>query len=138
MKAKIEKISAITLKVTDMEASVRFYRDVLGLELLYGGLNAGFSSLRIQDTEFPIINLQQGQATARWGRVILHVAGVDAFWTHLKEKGFKPDTPQNASWGARYFYSHDPYGHGLSFARPLGPNSRPPSATFAPVPVAPT
>src|SRR5438552_16772708 len=48
MKAKIEKISAITLKVTDMEASVRFYRDVLGLELLYGGLNAGFSSLRIR------------------------------------------------------------------------------------------
>jgi len=55
MKAKIEKISAITLKVTDMEASVRFYRDVLGLELL----------------------------------------------------------------GERYFHVHDPYGHELSFARPL-------------------
>ncbi len=121
MKAKIEKISAITLKVTDMEASVRFYRDVLGLELLllYGGLNAGFSSLRIQDTEFPIINLQQGQATARWGRVILHVAGVDAFWTHLKEKGFEPDSPENGSWGERYFHMHDPDGHELSFARPL-------------------
>ncbi len=53
------------------------------------------------------------------GPMILHVAGVDAFWTHLKEKGFKPDTPQNASWGERYFHVHDPYGHELSFARPL-------------------
>src|SRR5213075_3093995 len=61
MKAKIEKVSAITLTVADMEASLRFYRDVLGLELLDGGPNAGFSSLRITGTEFPIINLQQGR-----------------------------------------------------------------------------
>jgi catechol 2,3-dioxygenase-like lactoylglutathione lyase family enzyme len=123
MKARIEKLSAITLKVTDMEASVLFYRDVLGMELLYGGPNAGFSSLRIPGTEFPIINLQQGRATAGWGRMILHVADVDAFWTHLKEKGFEPDTPQNASWGERYFHLHDPDGHELSFARLLSPNA---------------
>jgi hypothetical protein len=70
MKAKIEKISAITLKVADMEASLRFYRNVLGMELLYGGPNAGFSSLRIAGAEFPIINLQQGRTAVRWGRVI--------------------------------------------------------------------
>jgi catechol-2,3-dioxygenase len=37
MGLKIEKISAITLKVASMEGAVRFYRDVLGMELLYGG-----------------------------------------------------------------------------------------------------
>jgi len=119
MKARIEKVSAITLNVADMEASVRFYREVLGMELLYGGPNAGFSSLRIPGTEFAIINLQQDRAAAGWGRVIFHVADVDAFWAHLKEKGFQPDTPQNASWGERYFHMHDPDGHELSFARPL-------------------
>ncbi len=119
MKARIEKISAITLKVTHLEASLRFYREVLGMELLYGGPNVGFSSLRIPDTEFPIINLQQGRTSARWGRIIFHVADVDAFWTHLKEKGFEPDTPRNASWGERYFHMQDPDGHELSFARPL-------------------
>ena len=34
---KVEKISAITLRVENMRASVRFYRDVLGLEITYGG-----------------------------------------------------------------------------------------------------
>jgi catechol 2,3-dioxygenase-like lactoylglutathione lyase family enzyme len=42
----VEKISAVTLKVAAMRASVRFYRDLLGLELIYGGEDARFSSLR--------------------------------------------------------------------------------------------
>jgi len=99
MKARIEKVSAITLNVADIKRSLLFYREVLGLELLYGGTNAGFSSLRIPGTEFPIINLQQGRTAVRWGRIIFHVADVDAFWTHLKENGLEPDNPQNASWG---------------------------------------
>jgi catechol 2,3-dioxygenase-like lactoylglutathione lyase family enzyme len=33
----VEKISAVTLRVANMEASVRFYKDVLGLEIIYGG-----------------------------------------------------------------------------------------------------
>ena len=100
-----------------MDVSVRFYRDVLGMELLYGGSNASFSSLRIPGHEFPIINLQQGDPAVDWGRMIFHVADVDAFWAHLKQKGFEPDSPEDASWGERYFHLHDPDGHELSFAR---------------------
>ena len=51
MTVKIEKISAITLKVADLELSVRFYRDVLGMELIYGGPDAYFSSLRTANSE---------------------------------------------------------------------------------------
>jgi catechol 2,3-dioxygenase-like lactoylglutathione lyase family enzyme len=119
MKATIEKISAITLQVGDMAKSVEFYHDVLGLEILYGGPNVGFTSLRIPNCDFPIINLQLGQATADWGRMIFHVSDVDAFWAHLKGKGFEPNRPADASWGERYFHMHDPDGHELAFARPL-------------------
>jgi len=42
----IEKISAVTLKVSDMTVAVRFYRDVLGMEIIYGGEDDCFSSLR--------------------------------------------------------------------------------------------
>ena len=119
MKARIEKVSAITLQVADMENSVRFYRDLLGLEMLYGGPNAGFTSLRIPGAEFPLINLQQGRPTADWGRIIFHVSDVDTFCADLKQKGLEPDSPQDASWGERYFHMHDPDGHELSFARPL-------------------
>jgi len=42
----VQRISAITLKVSDMARAVWFYSDVLGLELLYGGKDSFFSSLR--------------------------------------------------------------------------------------------
>jgi catechol 2,3-dioxygenase-like lactoylglutathione lyase family enzyme len=119
MEIKIEKISAITLKVANMQAAVQFYRDVLGMELLYGGPNGIFSSLRPPDAECPILNLEEGRPTTDWGRMIFHVADVDSSWRYLKEKGFEPNRPQDASWGERFFHMCDPDGHELSFARPL-------------------
>lgn len=82
----IEKISAVTFRVLNMKASVQFYRNVLGMELVYGGERASFSSLRAKDSESAILNLEQGESVSQWGRLIFHVADVDAFWTHLKEK----------------------------------------------------
>jgi catechol 2,3-dioxygenase-like lactoylglutathione lyase family enzyme len=119
MNSRIETLRAITLKVVSIEVSVRFYRDVLGMELVYGGPQLSFCSLVSPGTEFPILNLQQGAPAGDWGRIIFHVTDVDAFWQRLEEEGFKPDHPENAPWGERYFHVHDPDGHELSFARPL-------------------
>jgi hypothetical protein len=47
----IEKISAVTLRVAKMVKLMRFYRDVLGMELLYGGEDADFSSPRVKDAQ---------------------------------------------------------------------------------------
>ena len=41
---RIEKISAVTLKVASMLDSVRFYGNVLGMEIVFGGEEAFFSS----------------------------------------------------------------------------------------------
>jgi catechol 2,3-dioxygenase-like lactoylglutathione lyase family enzyme len=119
MTPTIERISAITFRVLDMRVSVRFYRNVLGMELLYGGEGASFSSLRASDSESAVLNLEQGDSVPQWGRLIFHVADVDACWTYLKEKGFDPEIPRDASWGERYFHMLDPDGHQLSFARRL-------------------
>jgi len=51
--------------------------------------------------------------------MIFYVPDVDAMWVYLKEKGFHPESPQDASWGERYFYMSDPDGHELSFAFPI-------------------
>ena len=115
----IEKISAVTLRVANMMESVRFYRDVLGMELLYGGEDAGFSSLRAEDAQSAILNLEQGDRVTHWGRLIFCVTDVDALWNHLKDRGFDPEIPRDAAWGERYFHMPDPDGHELSFARPL-------------------
>ena len=119
MAPTIEKISAITVRVLNMKASVQFYRNILGMELLYGGERARFSSLGASDSESAILNLEQGDSVSQWGRLVFHVADVDAFWKHLKEKRFDPKIPRDASWGERYFHMPDPDGHELSFARPL-------------------
>jgi catechol 2,3-dioxygenase-like lactoylglutathione lyase family enzyme len=119
MAPTIEKISAVTFRVANMAESVRFYRDVLGMELLHGGEDACFSSLRAKDAQSAIINLERGDRVTRWGRLIFYVTDVDALWNHLKERGFDPEIPRDASWGERYFHMPDPDGHELSFARPI-------------------
>jgi catechol 2,3-dioxygenase-like lactoylglutathione lyase family enzyme len=119
MAIMVEKISAVTFRVSNMKVSVQFYRGVLGMELLYGGEGATFSSLQARDADSAILNLEQGKPVDGWGRLIFHVADVDALWRCFNELGFKPEKPQNASWGERYFHMLDPDGHQLSFARPL-------------------
>lgn len=119
MVPRVEKISAVTFQVTNMQAAVHFYRDVLGMELIYGGEDSSFSSLQAREAESAILNLEKGHPVNHWGRLILHVTDVDAFWTHLKENGFEPEQPRNGAWGERYFHMPDPDGHELSFARPL-------------------
>ena len=100
-----------------MTASVRFYRDALDMRLLYGGEQSRFSSFRGTDPESAILNLEQGDPGRDWGRLIFHVEDVDAIWKRLRELGFMPETPRDASWGERYFHMLDPDGHELSFAK---------------------
>jgi len=116
---RIEKISAVTFRVLNMKASVQFYRDVLGMELVYGGDDAFFSSLRAKDAKTSILNLEQGHPVSGWGRMIFYVADVDGFWEYLRGKGLQPGSPRDASWGERYFHMPEPDGHELSFACPI-------------------
>src|SRR5258707_4805716 len=44
----------------------------------------------------------EGGSVSRWGQLIFHVTDVDAFWTHLKERGFHPEIPRDSSWGALF------------------------------------
>ena len=117
MAPSIEKISAITFRVFNMQASVQFYREVLGMELLYGGEQASFSSLRANDSESAILNLEQGDTVSGWDRLICHNRDVDAFWAHLEDSILKSHATRPG--GERYFHMLDPDGHELSFAQPL-------------------
>ena len=69
MAPTIERISAITFRVLNMKASVQFYRNVLGMELLYGGEWSTFSSVRANDSGSAILNLEQGDSVPHWGRL---------------------------------------------------------------------
>ena len=113
-------ISAVTLATHDMARALAFY-EALGFALRYGGAHASFSSL---DAGNACLNLIAEGTAARtwswWGRVIFHVADVDAFHRHALAQGLRPDAaPADATWGERYFHITDPDGHELSFATRL-------------------
>ena len=115
----VDRISAVTLKVRDMVRSVHFYNEILGMEIIYGGKHASFTSLRTAGAQDAILNLEQGASGDGWGRMIFHVKDVDGLWGYLKATEFNAPKPRDATWGERYFHLRDPDGHELSFARPL-------------------
>jgi uncharacterized glyoxalase superfamily protein PhnB len=103
-----------------MRRSVEFYQ-ALEFELIYGGVESRFSSLR---AGLGFVNLTtecpEGGWTW-WGRVIFHVANVDETYAKARAAGFQTDTqPRDAEWGERYFHITDPDGHELSFSKLLG------------------
>jgi len=110
-------ISAITLRVTSMTRSLKFYRDTLGLKLHYGGEDSSLSSF---DINGKYLNLQLAvSAETEWGRVILYSDNVNELHAHLASKGYELSPPTDAPWGERYFHIKDPDGHEISIAQPL-------------------
>jgi catechol 2,3-dioxygenase-like lactoylglutathione lyase family enzyme len=61
----VEKISAVTLRVANMRASVRFCKDVLGLEIIYGSEGSYFTIAPHKGGD-TILNLEHGNAGIRW------------------------------------------------------------------------
>lgn len=114
----IESLSAITLATRDMRRAVAFY-ETLGFPLKYGGPDAEFTSFAFGDAYLNLTAEPSGPMRW-WGRVIFHVADVDATYRTAMDAGFAPEfSPRDAPWGERYFHVRDPDGHELSFARPL-------------------
>lgn len=116
----VELVSAITLATHDMARAVRFYRDAVGLPLVSGGEQAAFSSFAAGRSFVNLVVQPESVRWSWWGRVILHVADVDALAARLSAAGARlQDAPRDAPWGERYFHVTDPDGHELSFAKPL-------------------
>jgi catechol 2,3-dioxygenase-like lactoylglutathione lyase family enzyme len=113
----IQHISAVTLAVQDMARSVAFYQ-AIGLEMLYGGAQATFTSFRLGDTFLNLI-LTPTYAGRWWGRLIFRVDHVDDLHAAFMASGMHPQPPQDGSWGERYLHLKDPDGHELSFAQLL-------------------
>ncbi len=114
-----ECISAITLATHDMARAVGFY-EALGFVCHFGGAEAAFTSLQIGSGYLNLTRVGADIQWSWWGRVIFHVANVDAVYQRACANGLAPAfAPRDATWGERYFHILDPDGHELSFARPL-------------------
>src|SRR5215207_5959527 len=145
---KVYRISAITLKVKDMEKSCSLYSKIPGFRLTYGGKPSDrFTTFEIgkeskattylnleliQEEEkdsssdfYKKSNLDKGNASEDFGRVIFHAENVDKLYSYMKHDEYISKSivfenePTNATWGERFFHIREPNGYQLSFAQPL-------------------
>ncbi|MCP5433370.1 MAG: VOC family protein [Alphaproteobacteria bacterium] len=116
----IGTISAVTLATRDMGRAVAFYES-LGFVVAKGGRAASFTTFHVGGVSLNLIAESAGPVRW-WGRVIFHVADVDALYRAACALGLEPEfAPRDGAWGERHFHLRDPDGHELSFARPLDP-----------------
>ena len=114
---KIEKISAVTLAVSDMARSVDFYKK-LGFRVAHGGAQDSFVSFNA-GSSFVNLIVKTDHDGKWWGRAIFRIDDADAWYRAQMESGLAPDRPRDAPWGERFFHITDPDGHELSFAQLL-------------------
>ena len=143
---KVYQISAITLKVKDMEKSCSLYSKIPGFRLTYGGKpsdrfttfeigkgsNATYLNLELIIEEesdssdfYKKSNLGKRKGSKDFGRIIFHTEDVNRLYSYMRHDEYISkyivfeNEPTNAPWGERFFHIREPNGYQLSFAQPL-------------------
>ncbi len=120
------------LEVFDVPASIRFYRDVLGFEVVESappGDDCGWALLRLDEAEL-MLNTAYEDGERPPAPDPARVAGhadttlffvcpdVDAAYAHLRERGVEVAEPQVRDYGMKQLSLTDPDGFGLCFQWP--------------------
>jgi len=121
------------LQVFDMPASIRFYRDVLGFEVVETSQRNGdrfdWGLLRLGQAEVMLNTAYEegdrpavpnSARAAAHGDTILYFGcpDVDAAYRHLRERGIGVNEPQVVPYGMKQLYVSDPDGYLLCFQWP--------------------
>lgn len=121
----MRRLGYLILYVSDMDASVVFYRDVVGLS--YKFTDAGYAEFDTGDARFALYErrradwLTGGDVTpGPAGEVVFVVDDVDAEATRIRGLGIEPVSgPQDRSWGHRTLHITDPDGFVIEFAQQI-------------------
>lgn len=121
----IRAVDSILLYVKDVDASLRYYRDLLGFTVSFfapeeggvAGLHVGSVRLILHtDRDVRVGYLQPSGGRGRG--IILHfdVEDVDRYHADLVARGAEISlAPTDESWGARAMYLYDPDGYNICF-----------------------
>jgi catechol 2,3-dioxygenase-like lactoylglutathione lyase family enzyme len=122
------------LEVFDIVASVHFYRDILGLELVStSGPDYEFGWCMLRDGEYELMlnaayeNAGERPPAPDPARVAAHkevalyfgCPDPDAAYRHLLAHGLAVQPPVNAHYGMRQVYVLDPDGYNVCFQWPV-------------------
>ena len=120
------------LQVFDMPTSIKFYRDVLGFEVVQtsqAGNDFGWALLRLNNAELMLNTAYEDDArppSADPARVAAHedtglffgCPEVDAAYEHLLARGLNVKAPAVRDYGMKQLYVTDPDGYCLCFQWP--------------------
>ena len=118
----MERIGYVILYVGDLEASVGFYRDVVGFE--YKFTDAGYAEFDAGGVRFALYERRRAEwltgrdvAPGAGGEVVVMVADADACAERLAGLGVVPlSGPADRPWGHRTVHVADPDGFVVEFA----------------------
>ena len=125
------------LQVFDMPAALRFYRDILGFEVVNtsgGGDVSDWVWLRRGDVDLMLNTAYEADARPatpdpiRWSchadtGLFFSCRTLDEVYGHLKDHGVRLEPPKTAPYGMRQLYVTDPDGYVLCFQWPASDDS---------------
>jgi lactoylglutathione lyase len=140
----LDRVAYVILYVDDLDRSVRFYRDVIGVALRFA--DDGFAEFDTRGTRFGLFprsrlaDLLGGAAVSGptggpdvprpGGEVCFMVPDVDRHAERLRAAGAEVlSGPMDRSWGHRTLHLRDPDGHVVELAQEIprpGPRRREP------------
>ena len=125
------------IQVYDMPEAIRFYRDVIGFEIVGAspeieapeGRYFHWAWLRLDGAELMLNTAHDAgerpeqRDAARWSGhadtcLFISCPDVDAAHAHLTSQGLELDPPKIAPYGMKQLYVRDPDGYGLCFQAP--------------------
>jgi lactoylglutathione lyase len=109
------KIKHITIRVKDLEESIRFYEIVTELKVARrfksGPAELAFMANNEGDTEVELLHIPEGQTFEGKGMFIcFETSKLDEMHEVAKSHGLNPSDIQVPGDGTRYFYVYDPNG----------------------------
>ncbi|MBX3440777.1 MAG: VOC family protein [Planctomyces sp.] len=122
------------LQVFDMPTSIRFYRDILGFEIVETSTRDGdqfdWGMLRLNDTyvmlntayeahDRPVAPVPSRVFAHRDTCLYFGCPNPDAAYKHLQEQHVEVQPPKDAPYGMRQLYVTDPDGYSLCFQWPV-------------------
>jgi uncharacterized glyoxalase superfamily protein PhnB len=118
------------LNVSDIEASLKFYREALGFEAVsdletikqwrWATIRSGETELMLSQTESGpgLDECVDPQVSTAWPSIFyFYPDDVARLYTRVIARGFEPTPLQDTIYGMREFSLRDPDGHMLSFGQ---------------------
>jgi len=112
----ITGLDLLFLEVNNLEESLQFYQDVLGLQIESHAAGAEPPIASLKSGTLRITLVQQIETMLKRGRgvhFVLGVGNVDELYESLQAKQIAVTEPRDEGWGGRFVSLQDPDGYRL-------------------------